>query len=152
MCCCNSIKGGTWSGSLPPKYHYLNILHSAPIKFNPHHSWLGFTEQLKLALFRGRTSLVRNDGLLSFFQWCGDGDFCVWWVCRGGACSSRNIIAIIKNQVNILKWKFDCNPLLIIDRLKTLRKSITTMQREGQAPPLQKAMVIMRMRNKQYVY
>ena len=35
------------------------------------------------------------------------------------ACPSRNIIAIIKNKV---------------DRLKTLRKSITTMQREGQAP------------------
>ena len=40
---------------------------------NPHHSWLGLTEQQNLTLFRVEARVVRGKGLLSFCNGC-EGD------------------------------------------------------------------------------
>ena len=50
-----------------------------------------------------------------------------------GACPSRNIIVIIKNNLIELLCKINYNLLLILDSFKTFRKLQTLMQREGQA-------------------
>ena len=66
-----------------------------PINFNPHHSWLGLTEQQNLTLFRGEARVIvlgkgtakpterslkgkgvgaKQGGLLSFYNGCKDGE------------------------------------------------------------------------------
>ena len=61
---------------------------------NPHHSWLGLTEQQNLTLFLGEASLVRSEGVLSFYNGCGDGE---------GRCNGRGKPAPLRKVGGIVQ-------------------------------------------------
>ena len=67
---------------------------------NPHHSWLGLTEQQNLTLFRVEARVVRGKGLLSFCNGCeGDSIRCNGRGKQGkGVGAKQGIVRMLNKQ------------------------------------------------------
>ena len=67
---------------------------------NPHHSWLGLTEQQNLTLFRVEARVVRGKGLLSFCNGCeGDSIRCNGRGKQGkGIGAKQGIVRMLNKQ------------------------------------------------------